>query len=225
MIVDDDEMSRSIIKHYIEKTNFLTLQHECSNAMDASNLLKEGDTDIIYLDIEMPEMSGMDLIKSLKLEYEIILITSMKEYAVEAFEKSVTDFLVKPVDYQRFLVATEKAKKNIENLQKQNERQKEIYVRSEARYVRIELSKIVLIEALADYVVFYTDNKKHIVHYTMKGIEKKLPKSSFARVHRSFIVNTDKIDGLEDNSIHISSKMVPIGASYREQFMARLNFL
>jgi DNA-binding LytR/AlgR family response regulator len=225
MIVDDDEMSRSIIMHYIEKTKYLTLQHECSNALEASNLLKEGDTDIIYLDIEMPGMTGMELIKSLELDYEIILITSVKEHAVEAFEKSVTDFLVKPVDYSRFLAATEKAKKNIENLQKQNEQQKDIYVRSDAKFIRLEFSKIVMVEALADYVVFYTENKKHIVHYTMKGIEKKLPPSAFTRVHRSYIVNTAKIDGLEDNSIIINGRLVPMGASYREEFLARLNFL
>lgn len=225
MVVDDDEMSRSIIRHYIEKTKYLTLQHECANAIEASNLLKEGDTDIIYLDIEMPEMSGMDLIKTLEQDYEIVLITSAKEYAVEAFEKSVTDYLVKPIEYSRFLIASDKAKKNIENLQKQNEKQREIYVRSEARYVRIELSKILMVEALADYVVFHTEAKKHIVHYTMKGIEKKLPYSYFARVHRSYIVNTDKIEGIEDNSIIIGGKLVPIGASYRDQFMSRLNFL
>jgi DNA-binding LytR/AlgR family response regulator len=225
MIVDDDEMSRSIIRHYIEKTKPLVLQHECSTAMEASNLLKEGDTDIIYLDIEMPGMTGMDLIKTLELEYEIILITSVKEHAVEAFEKSVTDFLVKPIEYSRFLAATEKAKKNIENLQKQNEQQKEIYVRSDAKFIRLELSKIVMVEALADYVVFFAENKKHIVHYTMKGIEKKLPPSSFSRVHRSYIVNTNKIDGLEDNSILINGRIVPVGASYRDQFLAKLNFL
>jgi DNA-binding LytR/AlgR family response regulator len=167
----------------------------------------------------------MELIKSLELDYEIILITSVKEHAVEAFEKSVTDFLVKPVDYSRFLAATEKAKKNIENLQKQNEQQKDIYVRSDAKFVRLEFSKIVMVEALADYVVFYTENKKHIVHYTMKGIEKKLPPSAFTRVHRSYIVNTAKIDGLEDNSIIINGRLVPMGASYREEFLARLNFL
>jgi DNA-binding LytR/AlgR family response regulator len=225
MIVDDDEMSRSIIKHYVEKTRYLTLQHECSNALDASNLLKEGDTDIIFLDIEMPGMTGMELIKSLELEYEIVLITSVKEHAVEAFENSVTDFLVKPIDYPRFLVASEKAKKNIENIRWQNEQQKEIYVRSDAKFIRLELGDIILVEALADYVVFQTKSKKHIVHYTMKGIEKKLPHSSFARVHRSYIVNTAKIDGLEDNSILINGRILPIGASYRDQFIARLNFL
>jgi DNA-binding LytR/AlgR family response regulator len=225
MIVDDDEMSRSIIKHYIDKTGYLILQHECANALDASGLLKEGDTDIIFLDIEMPGMTGMELIKTLEKDYEIILITSVKEHAVEAFENSVTDFLVKPIDYPRFLSASEKAKKNIEKLQRQNEQQKEIYVRSDAKFIRLELHDIVMVEALADYVVFLTKDKRYIVHYTMKGIEKKLPHSLFARIHRSYIVNTAKIDAVEDSSILINSRMLPIGASYREQFMSRLNIL
>ena len=225
MVVDDDEMSRSIIKHYIEKTNSIHLQHECKSAIEASNLLKEGDTDIIYLDVEMPEMSGMDLIKTLEEGYEIILITSAQEYAVEAFEKSVTDYLVKPVDYSRFLIATDKARKNIENLQRQNEKQKDIYVRSESKMIRINLLDILYVEALADYVIFHTLQKKHIVHYTMKGIENRLPSSIFARVHRSYIVNHQKIEALEDNSIIIGSKIIPIGASYREEFINSLNFL
>lgn len=225
MVVDDDEMSRSIIKHYIEKTNQLHLQHECQSAIEASNLLKEGDTDIIYLDVEMPEMTGMDLIKTLEEDYEIIMITSAQEYAVEAFEKSVTDYLVKPVEYSRFIIATDKARKNIENLQKQNEKQKDIYVRSESKMIRMNLSDILYVEALADYVIFHTPNKKHIVHYTMKGIEKRLPSSYFRRVHRSYIVNTQKIEALEDNSIIIGSKIIPVGASYRDDFINGLNFL
>lgn len=225
MIVDDDEMSRSIIRHYVGKTNFLHLQYECDNAIEASNLLKEGDTDIIFLDIEMPEMSGMDLIKTLEEDYQIILITSAQEYAVEAFEKSVTDYLVKPIDYSRFLIASSKAKKNIENLKLQNEKFQDIYVRSDAKTIRIPLSDIKYVEALADYVIFHTLKKNYIVHYTMKGIANRLPNSSFIRVHRSFIINLHRIDAIEDNAIIIGEKFIPIGASYKELFMAKLNFL
>jgi DNA-binding LytR/AlgR family response regulator len=225
MVVDDDDMSRSIVKHYIQKTNFLTLQHECTSAIEAANLLKEGDTDIIFLDVEMPEMTGMELIKTLESYYEIILITSNKDYAVEAFEKSVTDYLVKPIDYSRFLIASSKAKKNIENINKANEKQKDIYVRSDSKMIRISLSDLLFVEALADYVIFNTIHKKHIVHYTMKGIEKRLPGSYFSRIHRSFIINTEFIDAIEDNSVIIGEKYIPIGASYKDSFMESLNFL
>ena len=225
MIVDDDEMSRSIIRHFVEKTNFLKLNHECESAIDASNLLKEGDTDVIFLDIEMPEMSGLDLIKTLEQDYEIIMITSAQEYAVEAFEKSVTDYLVKPIEYSRFLISATKARKNIENLKRQNEKYNHIFVRSDSKMIKIDLPDILYIEALADYVIFHTTNKKHIVHYTMKGIENRLPASLFSRVHRSFIVNAKQIAFIEDNSIVISEKFIPIGASYRDNFFEKLNFL
>ena len=120
LVVDDEKLSRSIVNHYIEKTNFLKLQTECPSAIEAANLLQEpdNDIDIIYLDVEMPEMSGMELINTLNDDFEIILTTSLKEYAIEAFEQSVTDYLVKPFQYGRFLKASIKAKENIEAKQK-----------------------------------------------------------------------------------------------------------
>lgn len=225
MVVDDDDMSRTIIRRYIEKTNFLDLQYECTNAIDASNLLKEGNTDVIFLDIQMPEMTGMDLIKTLEEDYQIVMVTSAQEYAVEAFEKQVTDYLVKPIEYSRFLMSASKVKKNIENLQRQNEKQHDIYVRTEAKLVRLDMPEILYVEALADYVIFHTKRKKHIVHYTMKGIENRLPTSMFSRVHRSYIINLFNVDSIEDNSILIGEKIIPIGASYKDSFIKRLNFL
>lgn len=225
MVVDDDDMSRTIIRKYIEKTNFLDLQYECTSAIDASNLLKEGNTDVIFLDIQMPEMTGMDLIKTLEEDYQIVMITSAQEYAVEAFEKQVTDYLVKPIEFSRFLMSASKVKKNIENLQRQNEKQHDLYVRSEAKLIRLDMPDILYVEALADYVIFHTKRKKHIVHYTMKGIENRLPTSMFSRVHRSYIINLYNVDSIEDNSILVGEKIIPIGASYKDTFIKRLNFL
>ena len=183
LVVDDEKLSRSIVNHYIEKTNFLKLQIECPSAIEAANLLQEpdNDIDIIYLDVEMPEMSGMELLQSINHTYEVILTTSGEKYAVKAFENSVTDYLVKPFDYARFLKASVKARNNIQTQNRKNEKQTDIYVKSGSKVVKIELSDILYIEALADYVIFVTDQGKHIVHYTMKGIEKRLPASYFAR--------------------------------------------
>ncbi|NJL57137.1 MAG: response regulator transcription factor [Cytophagales bacterium] len=225
MVVDDDELSRNVVNHYIKKTSFLSLTHECTNAIDASNILKDENIDVIYLDIEMPEMSGMDLIKTLDGNNEVILITSNIKYAVEAFEVSVTDYLVKPFDYTRFLQASTKAKERIDAFRRKNEQQIEIYVKSDSRLVRLNLKDILFVEALADYVIINTGKSKLIVHSTMKGIEKRLPASYFARIHRSFIINTERIDYLEDNAIIINDKIMPIGASYRDNFMSRLNLL
>lgn len=225
IVVDDDEMSRNLIRHYVGKTNFLNFVQEFSNAIEASNFLKENDVDIIFLDVKMPEMTGMEFIQTLEKDYEVILITSASDYAVEAFERSVTDFLVKPAEYPRFLQASQKAKRNIDKQREQAGDQTELYVRSDSKLVRIPLDAIFYVEALADYVIIHTPEKKHIVHFTMKGIENRLPAKRFARIHRSYIVNTGKIESLEDNSILINKKYIPIGASYKDSLMERLNLL
>lgn len=227
MVVDDDQTSRQIVEHYVKKTNFLRLDHVCESAIDASNILMEEDVDILFLDVEMPEMSGMDLLKTIDNSIEVIMITSARDYAPEAFEAAVTDYLVKPIEYSRFLKAVTKAKENIEAFQRKlkDGDQNNIYVKTDSKVVKITLNNILFIEALADYVVINTEKKKYIVHSTMKGIEKRLPDRYFARVHRSYIVNVDHIEALEDNSIVIRDKSIPIGASYKDNFMSRLNFL
>ncbi|HAA15747.1 MAG TPA: DNA-binding response regulator [Cytophagales bacterium] len=227
MVVDDDQTSRQIVEHYVKKTNFLRLDHVCESAIDASNILMEEDVDILFLDVEMPEMSGMDLLKTIDNSIEVIMVTSARDYAPEAFEAAVTDYLVKPIEYSRFLKAVTKAKENIEAFQRKlkDSDQNNIYVKTDAKIVKITMDNIQFIEALADYVVINTEKKKYIVHSTMKGIEKRLPERYFARVHRSYIVNVGHIEALEDNSIMIKEKGIPIGASYKDNFLSRLNFL
>ena len=225
IVVDDDEMSRKVVVHFIEKTNYLQLNKAFDNAIDALHYLDEEHVDIIFLDVQMPEMSGMDFINALEKDVEIILITSEQKYAVEAFEKKVTDYLVKPIKYTRFEQSAQKAQTNIEVKRASAIIRKEFFVRSDARIVRIPYDRILFVEALADYVIIQTDTKKHIVHYTMKGIVSRLPEEGFIRTHRSYIINLDKIEALEDNSIVIGEKYIPIGASYKEAFLDRLNFL
>ena len=225
IVVDDDEMSRKVVVHFIKKTKFLQLAKEFDNAIDATHYLDEEHVDIIFLDVQMPEMSGMDFINSLVKDIDIILITSEQKYAVEAFEKRVTDYLVKPIEYPRFLQAAEKAKENIEIKRAATVQRKELYVRTDSKIVRIPYEKVLFVEALADYVIIQTESKKHIVHFTMKGIVNRLPDDDFVRTHRSYIVNLDKIEALEDNSLLIGEKYIPIGASYKEALLNQLNFL
>ncbi len=225
IVVDDEEMSRRVVVHFIEKTKFLQLSNEFDNAIEAVAYLDEEHVDIIFLDVQMPEMSGMDFINSFEKEIDIILITSEQKYAVEAFEKKVTDYLVKPIDYSRFLQAAQKAQSNIELKRTATVERRELYVRTDAKIVRISYEKILFVEALADYVIIQTEAKKHIVHFTMKGIVNRLPVNEFVRTHRSYIVNLDKIEALEDNSLLIGEKYIPIGASYKEALLDQLNFL
>ncbi len=228
MVVDDDEMSRLVIKQFIEKTDFLTLAHDIDSMKEASDILlgeSANEVDIVFLDIEMPEMSGIDLIKSLNYAYNVVVVSAKKDYAIEAFEGAVADYLVKPVEYDRFIKAVNKVKESLEKEKLLAESEDHIYVKSDGRLFRLGYENILFVEALADYVIFNTPNSKHIVHHTMKGIEKRLPESIFSRVHRSYIINRNKIHKIEDLQVHIGEKTFAIGASYRDSLMEKFNLL
>lgn len=229
MVVDDDKMSRLVINKFIDKTDFLTLTHDLDNTKEASDILlgeSANDVDVVFLDIEMPGMTGLELVKSLQHAYNVILVTSKSEYATEAFEDSVADYLVKPVEYERFLKAANKVKDNLEKEKILAEKEDHIYVKSDGKLYRLAYNNILFVEALADYVIFNTESgRKHIVHHTMKGIEKRLPESLFSRVHRSYIINRNKINRIEDLQVFIGEKNFSIGASYKDSLMEKFNLL
>ncbi len=229
MVVDDDKMSRLVINKFIDKTDFLTLTHDLDNTKEASDILlgeSSNDVDVVFLDIEMPGMSGLELVKSLQSAYNVILVTSKSEYATEAFEDSVADYLVKPVEYERFLKAANKVRENLKKEQILAEKEDHIYVKSDGKLYRLAYDNVLFVEALADYVIFNTEvGRKHIVHHTMKGIEKRLPESIFSRVHRSYIINRTKINRIEDLQVYIGEKNFSIGASYKESLMEKFNML
>ena len=225
IILDDEEMSRNMVKNFVDQTENLNLVGVFEDAIQVANFLEKTKVDILFLDIEMPNMSGYELIKTLTDPPQIILITAKAEYAVEAFDYNVTDYLVKPVNYSRFFKAVAKAKENLDQL-RGSLRSNEIFVRTESRLVKINMDELLYVEALADYVTLFTsDNNSYIVHSTMKGFQSKLPVDKFMRVHRSYIVNVDKVGSIEQLFVVINDKHLPIGASYKEDFMKRLNFL
>lgn len=226
IIVDDEEMSRNIVKHFVEQTTSLHLLHTFSDAIEASNFLQDNLVDIIFLDIEMPQMSGMELLKVLTVKPEIILITSKTDHAIEAFEYSVTDYMVKPITYPRFLQAIAKVKDKIDaRTTTVQEPPIDIYIRTDSKIVKVNLKDLLYVEALADYVMLHTPTNRYIAHSTMKGIERKLTPKEFIRIHRSYIVNMAKIDAIEDLSVLINKKYIPIGTSYKDSFIKRLNIL
>ncbi len=229
IIVDDEEFSRNVVKSYISRVEGIVILEEFDSAVKAFNYLRNNDhkVDAIFLDIDMPEMSGMDLVQALDTLPEVVLITSRKDFAVEAYDYDITDYLVKPITYQRFAKAITKIDKNLNSIQAAPKDLKEddIYVKSDSKLVKILLSQILFVEALSDYVIINTDSAKNIVHSTMKGLEKRLPDDKFVRVHRSYIVNVDKISTIEDSNILIGKKYIPIGASYKANFMEKINLL
>lgn len=236
MVVDDDDVSRSIITHHIKKNENLELVHVCENAIDAHNiLLKDKNLDILFLDIEMPEMNGLELVQMISNQpIKIILTTSRQDYAVEAFEHSVSDYLVKPIAYPRFLKAVNKLANAIVQEKISPELSNEVntnnpeflFVRSNHKIVKIQPKDIAYIEALSDYIVIHTEKESHTVHSTMKGINSKLEAfKNFVRVHRSYIINVEHIDAVQDVQVIISGNPIPIGRSYRTEFMDRLDVL
>jgi DNA-binding LytR/AlgR family response regulator len=224
LIVDDEELSRNMIQHFVEQTESLNLVAACSSAMEAVNVLSKKKVDLIFLDIEMPQMNGFELIESMAEPPLIIMVTSKKDHAVEAFDHDVVDYLIKPLSYPRFLKAVARARQaNSLNEDEGFFNDNELFVRSDAKIIKISLDEIYYIEALADYIMIFTQNNKFIVHSTMKGFQGRLPKRKFARVHRSYIINTNKIETIENLFIVMNNKYIPIGALYKDEFMKRLN--
>lgn len=227
IIVDDDEMIRLDLENKISQTMVLNLVGICKNAQEAAELLLSQNVDLIFLDVLMPGMTGLDFVKTLAASKpEIIMITSNKDFAVEAFEYDVTDFLVKPVSYERFLKAVSKAKRNFDKKGTSvNTIDDHIFIKVSSRFVKLELKNILYIEALADYVTIYTLTDKFTIHSTMKGIESALPANDFFRAHNSFIVRLDKISSIEDNCISIHKAAIPVSRNKWKLLIQRLKML
>lgn len=222
IIVDDDALSRTVLEHFVRQTQFLQLVQSFADAITASNLLMTEKINLLFLDIEMPEMNGIELIKNLTAKPQIVLITSHENYAIEAFEQDVTDYLVKPISAARFLKAALKAKERFEKEPGQSVSSKYIFIRADSRIVKLNTTEILWVEALGDYVVIKTAKEALTTHTTMKSIENKLSPADFIRVHRSFIVRLDKVAYIEDNSIVIHDKVIPVGKVHKEELVKKL---
>lgn len=226
LIVDDNPIARATLKLLTSQVSDLEVMAEYTNAMDAYNHLQKQEVDLLFLDINMPEMTGLDLIRNLQHKSTmIIFITSNKDYAVEAFELNVADYLVKPITPVRFLQAVDKVRSIVETAN-QNFKVYEdefIFVRDSTTIRRLKLDDILYAEAMGDYVKFYTHKKAYAIHGTMKSAEEKLPQAKFIRIHRSYIAALSKIDTLQDGGLVINEKFLPIADAYRKALTARMN--
>jgi len=230
IIIDDDELSRRVVEEFIGRTDFLNLTHSFSNAVEAINYIKQGEeVNLIFLDVEMPEMTGIEFLNSLSHPPQVIIVSSKEKYAIQAFDYSVTDYLLKPITYARFFKAASKAYEQFNKGRSLTDTDKEIFIKKNSSLVRIKYNDILWVEALENYVVINTINDKFTIHFTMKSIENQLPMVKFKRVHRSFIVNVSRITSIEDNSVVIkladSKKVIPIGKSYREKLLNEINLM
>ncbi len=228
IIVDDDPIALRFVKQLVTKSDALTLIGECSNAEDALILIEKNTIDLIFLDIEMPGMSGIEMMKTSIISAQIILISSHNEYAAEAFEYNVTDFLTKPIEVNRFLKSVNKAIEINENLRTSNRINKtgDLYLKQGSRLVHINEKDILYVEALADYVTIHCENKdKFTILSTMKAIEFKLTSDDFVRIHRSFIIRLEKIKVIEDDSISIGTQVLPISRTQKPVLFQKLHLL
>ena len=228
LIVDDNQLARMVMKQLVSQVQILELVAECNDAMQAYNYLNNGQVDLLFLDIEMPGMTGIELTKKLGNKKPLIIFTTAKtDYAVEAFELNVVDYIVKPVSLARFLQAVEKAKETLDsNKQEVKIEAKEfVFVKDNGVLKKLNLDDILYLEAMGDYVKVHTAQKFHVLHSTLKSIEEKLPLNKFLRIHRSYIVSIQKIDFIQDGIISIGKSTIPVAETYRSVLNKRLNLL
>lgn len=228
LIVDDNKIARTTIRQLASRVNDIVIMGECANAIDAYNFLQGQPVDLILLDIEMPGMTGLELTKHLVNKRPLIIFTtSKKEYAVEAFELNVADYIVKPITPARFLQAIDKAREILEsNVEEIRMEETEfIFIRDSNIVRRLNLDDILFAEAMGDYVKLYTSLKFFAIHTTLKAVEERLPLSKFIRVHRSYIVALTKIDTIQDGALIINGKAIPVADAYRSALNKKMNIL
>ncbi len=225
MIVDDDKAARDLLGQFCRKTSSLELVASCDSVAEALRVLEEQSVDLIFLDVEMPEANGFELIERMPVLPLIIFTTAKADYAFDAFQFEAVDYLKKPISYPRFLKAVEKALRLAdapENGAPSPTPTRDIYIKEKGRLIRIPLRDILYFENVADYVRIKTNNGQHLIYSTLKSIDKKLPPELFVRVHRSYIVNLEKIVDIEENTLVIDRTVIPIGKAHRANLMSRL---
>jgi len=228
IIVDDNKMARMALRQLVSQVPSLELVAECTDATEALASLNNNHIDLLLLDIEMPDMSGLDLTRNLGNNRPLIIFTTAKkDYAVEAFELNVVDYLVKPLAFPRFRQSIEKAQEALESNKEEVkvEEQGFVFVKDNGILKRISIDDILFLEAMGDYVKVHTLQKFHVVHATLKSIEEKLPPSKFIRVHRSYIVAINKIDYIQEGTISIGKTTIPVADTHKSNLNKRLNLL
>jgi DNA-binding LytR/AlgR family response regulator len=230
IIVDDDKLSCKILEGYVGKSTSLNLIGTYSDSVEARNILTQrNDIDLVFLDIQMPEMNGFDFIVSLDFPPNIIIVSSAEEYALKAFDFNVVDYLLKPVNYGRFCKAIDKTVRYFTRKEVSNTGDEEIFIKKGTSLVKLKLREIIYIEALENYVTLNTSDDKFTIHFTMKAIENQLPSGVFIRVHRSFIINKSMIQSIKENALDLNVggtlKSIPVGKSFRDSLLNDINVM
>ena len=225
IIVEDEPKASSLLKEYVEQVNFLELMHSSADAVDALNYASRNEVDLVFLDINLPGLSGLELAGLLKEQVKVIFTTAYSEFAVQSYEHSAADYLLKPITFNRFLKAVQKAKMALESGKNGEEENKPFsdtfLVKSGKKIVQLQWSNICYLEGMKEYVRLVSETGKTTVYKRMKEFESLFP-LGFARVHNSYIVNTHFIRQIEDNHVYLLDKKIPIGRKYRDEFLKKL---
>ncbi|SMO51070.1 LytR/AlgR family response regulator transcription factor [Gracilimonas mengyeensis] len=236
-IVDDEYLAREYIKDYIHKLSFVELKGDFNSPLKVMDLLKKGEVDLLFLDIEMPDLSGLDFLKTLDQQPYIVITTAYSDYALEGYELNISDYLLKPFSFSRFLKAVNKVSEAVEKDRKlsshtarraasndadspRESAPPDIYddyliVRADRKYYKINYEDLIYIEGQKAYVTFHTENKKITALFSLKELEEQLPSDRFVRIHKSYIISVRKLSSLEGNMVEIADQYLPIGRTYR----------
>ncbi|MBK7870621.1 MAG: response regulator transcription factor [Saprospiraceae bacterium] len=237
IIVDDEPLAQDVLETYIEKVPELKLVKKCSNAFEANEALKNNQIDLMFLDIQMPQLTGIDFLKTLSKPPLVIFTTAYSNYAIEGFELNALDYLLKPISIDRFMKAVNKAVEQVALQRKdtpvgssapfEEEGPDYIFVKADKKLVKVNFDEILYIEGLKDYVIIRMEGQRVITLQTMKSLEDKLPQSQFKRIHRSYIVNIKHIEAVVGNMVEVTekgqAKHLPVGKNYRDELLDMIN--
>ncbi len=226
IIIDDEPFARKLLADYIKKVPFLSLKGDYSSALDALTAMDSEEVDLLFLDIQMPDLSGIEFLKVLRNRPYVIFTTAHKEFALEGFELDAVDYLLKPFDFSRFLKSVEKVRSLTEPAPlPPSESKAYIFLKESHQHVKVELEQICYIKGLKDYLRIVTNEQQHIVLQTMKALQEKLPTPPFIRIHNSYIINLDQVEAVLSNQVRIRGELIPIGPTYRRYFLEVLGKL
>jgi DNA-binding LytR/AlgR family response regulator len=235
LIIDDEPLAQDVLETYISKFPEINLVAKCLNAIEANEWMKSNTIDLIFLDIQMPMISGIDFLKTLKNPPLVIITTAYPNHALEGFDLNVLDYLLKPISMERFIKAINKAfelhqlqkNQSTEKVNIEKEAEEFFFVKADKKLIKINHNEIIYIEGLKDYVIIRMDNQRVITLQTMKSLEEKLPLAKFKRIHRSYIVNIDRINAILGNMVEVFEKnlpkLLPVGKNYRDELLDFLN--
>jgi DNA-binding LytR/AlgR family response regulator len=226
LIIDDEPLAQRVVERYAENVPFLQVVAKCNSAIEAIEVLHREDIDLMFLDINMPRLSGMDFLQTLKNPPLVIITTAYVEYAIQGYELDVVDYLMKPFAFDRFYKAIQKVEDLIKSREQSSPEQKEpdkqddtfLFIKSSKKTYKVTLDDILYIEALGDYVKIHTSDKMIVSYQSLKNIETLLPSKTFPRIHKSFIISLSRVDLIEGNHVTIKDRKIPIGTNYRADF-------